>query len=239
MSVKQDDQIQKPDSGQKFVLILAAAGLVVILLTSLVYLFNAGSMVKQTGLPVPSDRVAARPLDSGQMPAEIPQAMLEALAQRGLSLADLGMGGVPAASGTAQNNAGLESLIQELQTKGDDLDTLLDLAEMFTNLGDLANAQTFVNRALVSAPSEPRSYYQQGRIYQSRGSFQQAADLMELSLSMGDSAQVRHDLALIYADALNNKVKAVEHLSAALALPNLSPELRAHYQEELQALRSQ
>jgi len=241
MIAKQGGQILRPDNGKKLVLVLMVAGLAVIVLTSVVYRFGAGGLVKPTGLPMTSSTVFAPSMETGQMPMEFPQGMLDALVQQGMSLTELGLIETSTLSGTEEIVTNSGSAIPLLPTRADDLDSILEMAEMFTRMGDLANAQSFINQALVFAPSDPRAYYQQSRIYLdlARNNFKQAAEFMERFLTLGESAQVRHDLALIYAEELNDKVRAIEHLNAAIALPGLSPDLKAHYQEELQALTAQ
>lgn len=233
------------NSGQKGVLILMIGGLALIVLVLVAHRYGGNELFEPSAAPQPQASANAPELTSEQLPTEIPQAMLEALAAQGMNLSDLGLNvedGLTPDNMLSGMPSGMIDALQQMQSQDSgqptSLDTLLDMVFMFLELSDLTQAQNFANQALVAAPSDPRPYYAQGRIYQAQGLYQQAADIMERSLNLGDSPNTRHDLAQLYAANLGNPAKAIEHLNAAIALPDLDPHLKAHYQEELDALSS-
>lgn len=136
-------------------------------------------------------------------------------------------------SAIAPDQADTIVAMQKLRANPDDVDTLLELAELFMRRGDPKNAQEFINRALVAAPGDARPSYFQALLDAGQGRFAEAAEAMARSLRLQDNPSVRYSLAVVYRYHLHDEARAREQLNAALGSPALSEELRALIEQEL------
>ena len=198
-----------------------ALGLAVMLLASLAYRLGAHPLTHAPAVPVASSASASAPA----MPPE------------GMTMPPAG---APAASGTGGDagavtpeQAATIAAMQKLQADPNDVDALLDLADLFMQQGSPESAQGFINRALVAAPGDARPSYYQGVLDARRGKYPEAAEAMTRSLRLQDNPAVRYSLAVVYRYHLNDDAKAKEQLEAARANPDLTPDLRTLIEQEL------
>lgn len=178
-------------------------GLVVMLATSVLYRLGAHPLTHFSAAP---------PAQSGTGPA------------------------ATAASGpdtVTPDQAATIAAMQKLQTDPNDVAALLDLADLFMRQGSPESAQGFINRALVAAPGDARPSYYQGVLDARQGKYPEAAEAMERSLRLQDNPAVRYSLAVVYLYHLNDGAKAQQQLEAALASPDLTPDMRALVEQEL------
>ena len=148
--------------------------------------------------------------------------------------------GASAASGTGGDagaatpeQAATIAAMQKLQADPNDVDALLELADLFMRQNSPESAQGFINRALVAAPGDARPSYYQGVLDARKGKYPEAAEAMTRSLRLQDNPTVRYSLAVVYRYHLNDDAKAKEQLEAARANPDLPPDLRALVEQEL------
>ncbi len=181
-----------------------ALGLVVMLLTSLAYRLG----------PHPLTRTPAAPTMS---PAD--------------TLASSGTG--DDAGAITPEQAATIAAMRKLQTNPNDVDALLDLADLFMRRGSPESAQGFINRAMVAAPGDARPSYYQGVLDARQGKYPEAAEAMTRSLRLRDNPAVRYSLAVVYRYHLNDDAKAKEQLEAARVNPDLPPDLRILVEQEL------
>ena len=176
-----------------------ALGLAVMLLVSLAYRLGSHPLTRTAAAPT----VASAPT--------MPPA--------GASAAS-GTGG-DAGAATPEQAATIAAM-QKLQADPNDVDALLELADLFMRQNSPESAQGFINRALVAAPGDAR-----------QGKYPEAAEAMTRSLRLQDNPTVRYSLAVVYRYHLNDEAKAKEQLEAARANPDLPPDLRALVEQEL------
>lgn len=186
-----------------------ALGLAAMLLVSLTYRLSPHPLTRSAAVPAASSAPAAPPADapapSGTIEAEPP---------------------------TPEQTA-IIAAMQKLRADPNDIDTLLELADLFMRQNKPENAQGFINRALVAAPGDARPSYYQGVLSARLGRYPEAADAMTRSLRMQDNPAVRYSLAVLYRYHLNDESKAKEQLEAARAHPDLSPDLCVLVDREL------
>ena len=201
------------DLGEKLVLVLTAAGLAMMLVSTAVYRISEPGLTKQIG--------------PQQIPRPISQGMNQGMNQAGNRsiprMAPEGMGG---------NEQAILDAMQRLQQNPNDVGALLEVSEVFRQQGNYESAHSFVNRALVAAPSDPRPSYFQGSLLAAQGDYVGAAEAMERSLSFQDSPVTRYSLANLYIYHLNQRDKGREYLEVAHAMPNLPEELYHLIDEE-------
>jgi cytochrome c-type biogenesis protein CcmH/NrfG len=125
------------------------------------------------------------------------------------------------------------SAMQRLQANPDDVDTLLELTELFMAQDNPEAARNFADRALVSSPSDSRPSYYLGILAAKSRDYAQAAEFLERSVGLQDAPEARYSLAVIYKYHLNEPAKADLHLQAGLRHPALTPELRTLLEAEL------
>ena len=187
-----------------------ALGLAVMLLVSLAYRLGSHPLTRTAAAPT----VASAPT--------MPPA--------GASAAS-GTGGDAGAATPKQ--AATIAAMQKLQADPNDVDALLELADLFMRQNSPESAQGFINRALVAAPGDARPSYYQGVLDARQGKYPEAAEAMTRSLRLQDNPTVRYSLAVVYRYHLNDDAKAKEQLEAARANPDLPPDLRALVEQEL------
>lgn len=190
-----------------FVLGGVALGLAAMLVTSVIYRLGAHPLTSPPAVP-------AAPVSPAGAPVPPPNAKAG------------GDGSV-----TPEQTATIAAM-QKLQADPNNIDALLDLADLFMQQGSPESAQGFINRALVAAPGDARPSYYQGVLDARQGRYSEAAEAMERSLRLQDNPAVRYSLAVVYRYHLNDDAKAKQHLEAARNNPDLTPDLRALVEQE-------
>ena len=192
-----------------FVLALVLLGLAGILASSVIY--------RLSGQPL--TRNAAIPAGENGVQAGLPQGM--------------NMPPAATANGTSPEQAAMIERMRALQANPNDVDALLELADLFMQQNNMESAQGFISRALTAAPSDPRPSYYQGVLDTRLGRYAKGAEALERSLRLEDSPATRYSLAVVYRYHLNDAAKAREHLEAAARSSGLSPELKKLIDAEL------
>ena len=121
-------------------------------------------------------------------------------------------------------------LMQKMQADPHNVETLLELAQVFAEQGDPAAAQDMAERAVIAAPSDHRPPYLLAVLFSQTGRWQEAATQLERSISLKDDAASRYSLAVIYRYHLKQEEKARASFEAASALcqdPALAPMIEA------------
>lgn len=231
-------------SNSRIVLGVLALGLLAILASSVSYRFSGVSLVKQNVRPAPAAQSAPAATtpsgaQAGKMPENMPPEMAAALAKKAgepgqaeqVSAMQAMMEKMGGPQADPRQNVIVERM-QRLQANPNDVDALLDLADIFMS-ENAESARGFLNRALVAAPSDARPSYYLGVLHTQQGQFAEAESAMLRSLSMLDNPSTRYSLAILYRYHLNREDDARAQLSAALQNPAITPELRPLVEEEL------
>lgn len=188
-----------------------ALGLVAMLATSVVYRLGAHPLTRQIAAP-------AAAVSTASGPAAVPPSQ-EASA--------------PTGEATSADQTATIAAMQKLQADPNNIDALLELADLFMRQGSPENARGFINRALVAAPGDARPSYYQGVLDARQGKYPEAAEAMERSLRLQDNPAVRYSLAVVYRYHLNDEARAKQHLEAAHANPGLTSDLHNLVEQEL------
>lgn len=203
-------------AARRVVLGALTLGLLAMLCASLLYRLQAHPLTRQiapvaasgTGMPVP-------PAGVGQNGQPVPPQ------------------GAPAPDAVNPEQAAMIKHMQTLQADPNNLEALLDLADLFIRQENPESAQGFINRALVAAPGDARPSYYQGVLLARQGQYPAAAEAMERSLKLRDNPSTRYSLAVIYRYHLNDAAKARQHLEAAHSHPALTPDMKTLIDAEL------
>ena len=205
--------MNKPGLSARITIIMLSLGLVAMLAASLKYPLEDHPLT--TNIAPHTPRQAA-PVENGD-----PEQALDAMAE------------------VMQNEpeqASMIALMLRMQMNPNDLDTLLDLSDMFIRGNDLERAENFINRAAVAAPSDARPPFYLGVLRERQGKYAEAADSLERSLSMRDNPAARFSLAVLRIYHLNDKAAGKAQLETALQAPGLTDHLKKLIEEELSKL---
>lgn len=233
-------------------IILGALGLgmAAMLVSSVMYRLSGAALVKQTGRPA-----AQAPVSGGapagqqgvKMPENMPPEMAAALAKQEAGSSGTAASGQANSGQSSAMQAMMEKMggpqadprqnvvverMQRLQADPNDVDALLDLADVFMS-ENADSARGFLNRAMVAAPNDARPSYYMGVLHTQQGEFAEAETAMLRSLTMLDNPSTRYSLAILYRYHLNREDDARAQLSAALQSPTITAELRPLVEEEL------
>ncbi|MCH5277008.1 MAG: tetratricopeptide repeat protein [Desulfovibrionaceae bacterium] len=202
-----DDAHRTSSAHRRLVLGGITLGLMTMLLTSVAYRLGDHPLTRPSTAPATSPEASPAMPPAASRPGE--------------------------SSAIAPDQADTINAMQKLRANPDDVDTLLELAELFMRRGSPDNAQEFINRALVAAPGDARPSYYQALLDAEQGRFSEAADAMTRSLRLQDNPSVRYSLAVVYRYHLHDEAKAREQLDAALRHPALNEELRGLIEQEM------
>jgi len=128
-------------------------------------------------------------------------------------------------------------LMQKMKENPNDVETLLALAQTFAEQGDPEGAQEMLQRAIVAAPSDARPPYLLGVVLGGQGKWQEAAEQLERSVSLGDDASARYSLGVIYRYHLKQEDKARQQFDLAAKLsqdPALASMIKAELAKAVQ-----
>ena len=122
------------------------------------------------------------------------------------------------------------SLMQAMKNNPNDVNTLLQLASLFAEQGNVDGAKDMAQRALVAAPSDHRPPYLMGVLLSREGAWADAAAQLERSIAMKDDAATRYSLAVLYRYHLGQEDKARANYDAAAKIcddPSLASMIKA------------
>ena len=128
-------------------------------------------------------------------------------------------------------------LMQKMKENPNDVETLLALAQTFAEQGDMEGAKDMIQRATVAAPSDHRPPYLLGVVLGGQGKWQEAAEQLERSVSLGDDASARYSLGVIYRYHLKQEDKARQQFDLAAKLsqdPALASMIKAELAKAVQ-----
>ena len=94
-----------------------------------------------------------------------------------------------------------------------------------------------LQRAIVAAPSDARPPYLLGVVLGGQGKWQEAAEQLERSVSLGDDASARYSLGVIYRYHLKQEDKARQQFDLAAKLsqdPALASMIKAELAKAVQ-----
>ena len=192
---------------RRSILLLIAAGLVLMLASTLSYFSANPGLVSHTT----TGSQAAAPSGQQQMPSSA--GMDEATQQ------------------------GVMALMQKLQKNPTDLEALIGLTEHFMHTQDWQRAETFALRAVVAAPNEMQPLYMLGIIQHSQNRNAEAAASLEKVVAAKEDASVRYSLGILYAYYLEQPDKGLEQLRKALEIPNISDDFKKAVAEEITKIK--
>lgn len=200
---------QTPGKSRRSILLLLAAGLVLMLASTLSYLASNPSLIAHTG--------------AGVAPApESAPASQQAPSSAGMDEA---------------TQQGIMALMQKLQQNPTDLEALTGLAEHFMHTQDWQKAETFALRAVVAAPNETRPLYMLGIIQHNQNRHAEAAASLEKVVAAKEDASVRYSLGILYAYYLDQPDKGIAHLEKALGDPSAPDDLKKALTEEIAKIK--
>ncbi len=122
------------------------------------------------------------------------------------------------------------SLMQAMKNNPNDVNTLLQLASLFAEQGNVDGAKDMAQRALVAAPSDHRPPYLMGVLLSREGAWADAAAQLERSIALKDDAATRYSLAVLYRYHLGQEDKARANYEAAAKIcddPSLASMIKA------------
>lgn len=127
----------------------------------------------------------------------------------------------------------LTGLMRQLQTNPNDADALIEIGESFLMAKDWKRAEVFLNRAILSRPSDIRPRYMLGVSLYQQDKIQDAAHVFEELLEIEDAPAAQYNLAIIYKYHLD-KIKEAEALFKKIAAaPDVDPETLNRANKEL------
>ena len=198
------------DSSRRIVLCALLLGIAVMLAASVSWRLDGKPLVHDHGSAATAQAPAQMP-PAQPAPGTPDKAKMEQAAQSPQAMAIMG-------------------LMQKMKENPNDVGTLLAIAQLFAEQGDLEGAKEMIQRAAVAAPSDHRPPYLMGVVLGGQGKWQEAAAQLERSISLKDDAASRYSLAVIYRYHLKQEEKARASFEAASALcqdPALAPMIEA------------
>ena len=127
----------------------------------------------------------------------------------------------------------ISALMQSVAQNPNDLKLILQLAETLMRAEQWEPALNFAKRAQSVDPKAFEPVYMQGIILHRQGRYAEAASKLEEALNIRDDANCRYSLGILYCYFLNAKDIGQRHLIAALEIPDITLELKATIEKEL------
>ena len=150
------------------------------------------------------------------------------------AIAELPDGG-PDLALTEQQADGLTSLMRKIQTNPNDADALMEIGETFLMAKDLARAEVFLGRAVLSKPSDIRPRHLLGVCLFQQKKIPEAARVFEELLEIDDAdLMAQYNLALIYKYNQDKKSEANALFKRIAASPDADQDMAARAKKELQ-----
>ncbi len=137
-----------------------------------------------------------------------------------------GMQNVPPKEESDTENTAVMNLMQKLQRSPQDVETMLEIAALFASQNNVENAKAMLDRAALTAPSDPRPPYLLGVQFAQVGNWDMAVQSLERSLSLKEDASTLYSLGVILRYHLQQEQKAqrcFEKAAAICADPSLIP----------------
>lgn len=125
---------------------------------------------------------------------------------------------VPPQEAPDPQNAAIMALMQKMQQDPHNVDTMLEISSLFAAQGNTESAKSMLERAALTAPSDPRPPYLLGVQLAQAGQWDEAARSLERSLSLKDDASTRYSLGVIFRYHLQQEEKAREQFEKAASI---------------------
>ena len=156
-------------------------------------------------------------------------AVLEKTGTLPVTIVGASMQGIPEESSEA-----LVQLMRELQSDPQNSKALTGIAQLFMANQEWARADVFLERAIVSKPSDTQPRYMLGisRFKQNRP--EEAAKTFEDLLAIQADPAAFYNLAILYKHHLGQPEKATDLLQKALEVPDIDKDLADMIRNEMQ-----
>ncbi len=126
-------------------------------------------------------------------------------------------------------------LMQALQTDPNNPDVCIELALLFSQVGDYNAMLNFATRAATLAPADPKTAYLKAIAHSQLMEADKAIAEFERSLSLENMPETHYSLGVLYMNT-NQGAKAKEHLNLALKANGISEDLKELVHQALTGL---
>lgn len=137
-----------------------------------------------------------------------------------------------------EDSARMGEFMARLQTNPHDADLLLEIAQVFIRAKEWPQAESFLRRASIAAPTDARPLHFLGVIQASQQQYTEAVASFEQALTLGANPSTQFNLAVLYRYYLDKPDRAKTLLEAATAAPGAPEALKAKAAQELQGLKN-
>ena len=127
----------------------------------------------------------------------------------------------------------LVALMSKIQTSPDDADALMEIGNTFLAVNDWERAVTFLNRAVMSRPSDIRPRYMLGIALYQQGKIQEAAATFEELLALEKDPAAQYNLAVIYKYHMDKSDEAAVLFEQIAASPDADTDTVNRAKKEL------
>ncbi len=148
--------------------------------------------------------------------------------------------GMPQGMGklSPEDGARMGEFMARLQANPHDANLLLEIAQVFMRAQEWPQADNFLRRAAVAAPTDARPLHFLGVSQAARQQYAEAAASFEQALALDPNPSTQYNLAILYRYYLNQPAKAKALLEAAAASPAAPESLKAKAKQELDGLKT-
>lgn len=137
-----------------------------------------------------------------------------------------------------EDAARMGEFMARLQSNPHDADLLLEIAQAFMRAKEWPQAESFLRRASVAAPTDARPPHFLGVIQASRQQYTEAAASFEQALTLDTNPSTQFNLAVLYRYYLNKPDRAKTLLEAVSKSADAPDALKAKAAQELQNLKA-
>jgi len=127
----------------------------------------------------------------------------------------------------------LVALMSKIQTSPDDADALMEIGNTFLAVNDWERAVIFLNRAVMSRPSDIRPRYMLGIALYQQGKIQEAAATFEELLALEKDPAAQYNLAVIYKYHMDKSDEAAVLFEQIAASPDADTDTVNRAKKEL------
>ena len=136
-----------------------------------------------------------------------------------------------------EDAARMGEFMARLQSNPHDVDLLLEIAQVFIRAKEWPQAESFLRRASIAAPTDARPPHFLGVAQASQQQYTEAAGSFEQALTLDANPSTQFNLAVLYRYYLDKPDKAKALLEAASKSANAPDALKAKAAQELQSLK--
>lgn len=128
----------------------------------------------------------------------------------------------------------IEALMQKVKANPEDNALCLELCDALMRAERWDAAESFAQRVVQRDSQNFQAHFLLGVILHQQHKDEQASQALEKAVAIRDDASARYSLGILYLYFLKQSDMGIRHLQAALKLPNLSKDLKAAIEEELE-----